>query len=312
MSGKTDMKKKFNDTLLQLAREDRGVIIINSDSQKVAGTAGFAAEFPERSYNVGIAEANMASVAAGFATFGKMPVINSFTAFMTRRCFDQITISLAYAGLPAMLVGTNPGIASELNGGTHMSFEDVGIMRLLPGMTILEPADGIQLEQMMREAILSRKLVYFRLFRGMAPNLYGEDYRYVPGKGDIMREGKDVTLIGSGMTVAWCLEAADLLALEGIQAEVVNMHTIKPLDEELVTEEARKTRKIVTVENSSIMGGLGGAVAEVVSEKCPVPVKRIGVADRFGEVGDLEYLKHTFGLDAQSICESVREFVGNG
>lgn len=311
MSNKTDMKQKFNDTLLQLAREDPAVITINSDSQKVSGTAGFAREFPDRSFNVGIAEANMTSVAAGFATFGKMPVINSFTAFMTRRCFDQITISLAYAGLPAMLVGTNPGISSELNGGTHMSFEDVGIMRLLPGMTILEPADALQLEQMMREAIQSRKLTYLRLYRGLAPDLYQENYRYTPGKGDIMRFGKDVTIIGSGMTVAWCLEAADLLMQEGISAEVVNMHTIKPIDRDLVVEEAIKTKKIVTVENASILGGLGGAVAEAVSETFPVPVKRIGVADRFGEVGDLEYLKRTFGLDPLSICNSVLEFINH-
>lgn len=309
MPDKTDMKKKFNDTLLEIARADKDVILINSDSQKVSGTACFAKEFPDRAYNVGIAEANMTSVAAGFATFGKMPVINSFTAFMTRRCFDQITISLAYAGLPAILVGTNPGVSSELNGGTHMSFEDVGIMRMLPGVTVLEPADAVQLEQAMKEAAASRRLTYLRLFRGMARDLYGEDYHFIPGKGDVLREGSDVTLIGSGMTVAWCLEAAELLKEDGISAEVINIHTVKPIDRELIIREANKTGSIVTVENSSILGGLGSAVTEVVSEFCPVPVKRLGVADRFGEVGDLEYLKRIFGLDPESIRSSVKEFV---
>lgn len=309
MQTKTEMRKVFNDTLLEIAKENPDVVVINSDSQKVSGTGVFAREFPERIYNVGIAEANMTSVAAGFSSFGKIPVINSFTAFMTRRCFDQITISLAYAHLPAILVGTNPGISSEVNGGTHMSFEDVSIMRTLPGVTVVEPSDAVQLKQVMEDVINNKKLTYLRLYRGMAPDLHGEDYHYTPGKGDVLREGEDVTIIGSGMTVAWCMEAAGLLEKEGISATVIDMHTIKPLDTELIYKEALKGKRIVTVENASILGGLGSAVAETVSEFCPVPVRRLGVNDRFGEVGGLEYLKKTFGLDAESICKSVKEFV---
>lgn len=305
-----DMRKQFVSTLVAMAEDNPDIVLINSDSQKVCGTAPFEEAFPERSYNVGIAEANMVSVAAGFSAFGKIPFVNSFTSFMTRRCFDQITVSLAYAGLSAVLVGTNPGIASELNGGTHMSFEDIGIMRTLPRMVIVEPCDAVQLSAAMNDIVKIAQPVYLRLFRGKARLLHDEGYRFQLGHGDVLRAGRDVTIIGSGMTVAPCLDAAQLLEGHGIDARVIDLHTLKPVDAGLIIQAAKETGRLVTVDNHNVIGGMGSAVAEVVtSSDCPVPVKRLGVQDRFGEVGKLPYLEKVFGLDAESIAAEVSAFV---
>ena len=306
---KINMKECFDQALVDLGKKYPELVVIDSDSRKVLGTGLFAKEFPERAFNVGIQEANLVGVAAGMANMGKMPLVSAFTSFMARRAYDQTTISLAYSHLPAILVGINPGVASELNGGTHMCFQDVAIMRAMPGCEVVEPSDATQLTGVLEDAIKNRKLVYLRLFRGEMENIHGEGYQYEAGKGSVLREGSDVTVIASGMTAAWALEAADLLEKEGIRAEIVDIGSVKPIDRELVIAEAKKTGKLVTIDNGNVLGGIGGAVAEVVCDEFPVPVKRLGAQDRFGEVGKLPYLKKVFGLDPESICASVKEFV---
>lgn len=305
-----DMRERFAATLIELAKEDPDIVLINSDSKKYSGTASFETEFPDRSFNVGIAEANMVSVAAGMASFGKVPFVTSFTSFASRRCFDQVTISWAYSGLHGVMVGANPGVASELNGGTHMSFEDIGIYRTIPRMVILEPCDAIELAGAMHEIVKLRQPVYLRLFRGKAPVLHADDFQFHIGRGEVMMDGSDVTLISYGMTVSHCMEAAEKLKADHISARVLNLCTIKPIDADLIVKAAQETKKLVTVDNHNVIGGIGSAVAEVVtSSDCPVQVRRLGVQDRFGEVGKLPYLEKVFGLDPDSIADSVRDFL---
>lgn len=304
-----EMRKVYCDTLIELAEKDPRIVVINSDSMKVTMTKEFADRFSDRSFNVGIAEANMAGVAAGLATYGKIPVINSFTCFATRRCFDQITILVAYAGLNVKIVGNNPGLLSELNGGTHMSMEDIGIMRTLPGMLIEEPADAWQLKRSLAAIINHEGPVYLRLNRGVAEDIYSDNDTFELGKGDVLREGEDVAIFTAGFMVSQSLKAADMLEAKGIHATVVNLHTIKPIDAGLVIKLAKMTKAVVTVENHSVIGGLGDAVAKVLIENYPVRMKYIGVQDRFGEVGKRDYLMKVFGLSPEQVAQEVEKFV---
>lgn len=306
-----EMRKVYCESLMEAAEKDERIVLINSDSMKVTATAPFKEKFPERSLNVGIAEANMVGVAAGLAAYGKIPVVNSFTCFATRRCFDQIVISVAYAGLNVKIVGNNPGILSELNGGTHMSMEDIGIMRTIPNMTIVEPIDEWQLKKAIPVIMKHDGPVYLRLNRGVNDPVYNENYRFNLGKGDILKEGKDVAVVASGFMVLKSLRAAEILKSDGIDAAVVNIHTIKPIDSELLIDLANKTGIVVTVENHSIIGGLGSAVAEVLSENAPVRMKRIGINDCFGEVGNKNYLLERFDLTPEKIAAQIKSLVMN-
>jgi len=303
------MRKIFCDTLIALAKEDRRIVVLNSDSRQISGTQPFEDAYPDRIFNVGIAEADMVSVAAGLAACGKKPFIHAFGPFMTRRCFDQIVISLAYAHLSAILVGLSPGIMAEINGGTHQGYEDVAIMRTVPGMTIVEPMDGIQLRRMIPVLVSLNGPVYLRYFRGATKDFYPNNYEFRLGKADILKEGNDITLISSGIMIEFVLMAADILASRGIQARVLNMHTIKPLDKEEVIRAAKETRAILTVENHSVIGGLGSAVAETIGEECPVLMKRLGARDRFGEVGEMSYLRKVLGIDTENIVDSALKLV---
>lgn len=306
-----EMRKVYCEALIEAAEKDERIVLINSDSMKVTATAPFKEKFPERSLNVGIAEANMVGVAAGLAAYGKIPVVNSFTSFATRRCFDQIVISVAYAGLNVKIVGNNPGILSELNGGTHMSMEDIGIMRTIPNMTIIEPIDEWQLRKAVPVIMEHDGPVYLRLNRGINDPVYSENYKFNLGKGDILKEGKDVAVIASGFMVLKALRAAEILKSDGIDAAVVNIHTIKPIDSELLIDLANKTGTVVTVENHSIIGGLGSAVAEVLIENAPVRMKRIGVNDCFGEVGNKNYLLERFDLTPEKIAAQIKSIIMN-
>jgi len=304
-----EMRKIYCDTLIEMAERDPRIVLINSDSMKVTLTKEFVDRFPDRSFNVGIAEANMVGIAAGLATYGKIPVINAFTCFATRRCFDQIAISVAYAGLNVKIVGNNPGLLSEINGGTHMSMEDIGIIRTLPGMVIEEPADAWQLRQALHAIINHEGPVYLRLNRGVADDIYSDKDTYMLNKGDVLREGEDVAIFTTGFMVSQSLKAADLLKAKGINTTVVNLHTIKPIDSDLIIEVAKKTKAVVTVENHSVIGGLGDAVAKTLIENYPVRMKYIGVQDRFGEVGKKDYLMKAFGLAPEQIAQGVENFL---
>lgn len=302
------MRKIFCDTLIDLAKADERICIVNSDSRQISGTRDFEQAYPDRAFNVGIAEANMVGVAAGLAVSGKRPFVHAFGPFMTRRVLDQLTISLAYSKLNAVLVGLSPGIVAEINGGTHQSYDDIAAVRGIANTTIVEPFDGMQLRQMIPALLDLDGPVYLRYDRAVAPCFYGDDYRYQLGRADILRKGSDVTLISSGIMLTQCLEAAQILKENGIEARVLNMHTIKPIDQEAIIQAARETRGIITVENHNIIGGLGSAVAEVLAENYPAPMRRIGIRDRFGEVGNRAYLRQCLGIDTGDIVKAAMEW----
>ena len=308
MESKVEMRKIFCDTLIDLAKADERICIVNSDSRQISGTRDFEQAYPDRAFNVGIAEANMVVVAAGLAVSGKRPFVHAFGPFMTRRVLDQLTISLAYSKLNAVLVGLSPGIVAEINGGTHQSYDDIAAVRGIANTTIVEPFDGMQLRQMIPALLDLDGPVYLRYDRAVAPCFYGDDYRYQLGRADILRKGSDVTLISSGIMLTQCLEAAQILKENGIEARVLNMHTIKPIDQEAIIQAARETRGIITVENHNIIGGLGSAVAEVLAENYPAPMRRIGIRDRFGEVGNRAYLRQCLGIDTGDIVKAAMEW----
>ncbi|MBQ8898205.1 MAG: transketolase family protein [Clostridia bacterium] len=304
-----EMRAVYTEGLIQLAKNDDRIVLCESDLMGANGTKNFKKEFPERTFDVGIAEANMIGVAAGLAAGGKIPFANSFTPFATRRCLDQVTISCAYANLPVKIGGTDPGICAQLNGGTHMSVEDVALMRAIPNMTVFEPVDAEQMRQAIPQIAYNGKPTYIRIHRTAANTVFGPDYRFELGKADVLRDGTDTVIFCTGIMVIRALEAAEMLAAEGISAAVVNIHTVKPLDEKTVLEYAAKTRAVVTAENHSIVGALGGAVAEVLSEKCPTVMRRVGIKDRFGEVGKLSYLEKVMGMTPADIAAAAKEAV---
>lgn len=225
-----EMRKVYCDTMIALAKEDPRIVDVEADLTGAHGMKPFKAAYPDRSFNVGIAEANMVGVAAGLSACGKIPFVHSFATFASRRCFDQIAISVCYAGLNVKIVGSDPGVGAELNGGTHMALEDMGIMRTLPGMTVFEPTDSVQLRKALPAIVEHEGPVYIRLFRRQAENVFDDDYEFDLGKADLLRDGSDVTLIASGVCVANALQAAETLAQEGVSARVLNIHTIKPMD----------------------------------------------------------------------------------
>ena len=303
------LRETYVDLLIEYAAKDDRIVLLEADLSKAAGTGRFKEVYPDRLINVGIAEANMVGVAAGMSAMGKIPFTHTFTAFATRRCCDQVTLSVAYAGLNVKLMGSDPGVTAELNGGTHMSMEDVAIMRNIPGMTIYEPVDSAQLKKIFPQILAAPGPVYIRLLRRNAVKIFDDDQTFTLGKGTMIKEGKDVTIIDSGILVAEAVKAAEALKNEGIDAEVINIHTIKPLDEEMVIASAKKTGAVVTAENHSIIGALGGAVTECLSENYPVPVRRVGVNDHFGEVGLTDFLMEKYGLTAEHIVEEAKKAI---
>lgn len=304
-----EMRTVYCETMIALAKEDPRIVDLEADLTGAHGMKPFKAAYPERSFNVGIAEANMVGVAAGLSACGKIPFVHSFATFASRRCFDQIAVSVCYAGLNVKIVGSDPGVGAELNGGTHMALEDMGIMRTLPGMTIFEPTDSVQLRKALPAVARHEGPVYIRLFRRKAEKVFDEDYAFTLGKADLLREGSDVTIIASGVCVANALQAADMLAGEGVSACVLNMHTVKPVDAEAVLRAAEETGAIVTAENHSVIGGLGSAVAEVLAEGRPAPLERVGVKDHFGQVGKAPYLMGVFGIAPADVAKAARRAI---
>ena len=301
----TELRLAYSDSLIACAERDERICIVEADLMASASTQRFQQRFPDRTVNVGVAEANMVSVAAGLAAMGKIPFTHTFSPFAARRACDQVMISVAYARRNVKMVGSDPGVGAELNGGTHMCFEDIGILRTIPSMVIFEPTDSVQLKKVFPQIVAHDGPVYIRLFRKNAWSIYSENDTCALGKGNLLRPGKDVTLVASGILVKEVLEAAEMLAGEGVDAEVINISTIKPLDEEIILKSAAKTGCVVTAENANVIGGLGGAVAECVCANRPCPVRRVGVQDRFGEVGKLDYLQEALGLTAAEIAREA-------
>ncbi len=304
-----EMRKVMADWLENKMAEDDRTIVIDADLARANGTLELQKKFPDRALDVGIAESNMASVAAGLASYGFKPFIYSFCPFVTRRICDQVTISIVYAKQNVKIVGTDPGIAAAFNGGTHMTQEDVGVMRSIPKMVIFEPVDGDQLVKALPQIYDYEGAVYIRLFRKVPKKTFfaDEGYKFDLFKADVMQEGTDVTLFASGIEVKEAMEAAVLLKeRDGINAEVINVHTIKPIDKETVINSVKKTGCAVSCENHNIVGGLGSAISEVLVQNCPVPMEFVGTVDIFSEVGITDYLIKKYNMDAESIREKAK------
>ncbi len=309
MTDDRELRQALANALTKIADTDNRIVVLEADLMSCHATKVFKEAHPDRFVNVGIAEANLIGVAAGMATMGKIPFAYSFGPFATRRCYDQIFISVAYAKQPVKIVGTDPGVTAEANGGTHMPFEDMALMRAIPKMVCFEPTDAAMLEAAIPQIIDHKGPVYIRLFRKKAEHVYDAVPDFKLGKATKIRDGKDVTLIASGIMVSRALEAANVLKEEGIEAAVVNMHTWKPIDEEAIVDAVKGTGAIVTCENHATNGGLGSAVAEVVVEKCPAPVELVGVKDSFGEVGKNAYLSEKFGLTTKDIVSAAKRAI---
>lgn len=304
-----EMRQVLAEVLGKLMEKNEKIVVIDADLARANGTIGLRDKYPERAFDVGVAEQNMAAVAAGMAAYGFVPFIGSFTPFATRRICDQVTISIAYAKRNVKIIGSDPGVSAELNGGTHMSMEDIGVLRSIPGMVIFEPVDAVQLAKALPVIAEYDGPVYIRMFRKASPIVFNDDYSFELFKADLLKEGKDITLFASGIMVNEALKAAELLSAEGIAAEIVNIHTIKPIDKEAVVRSARKTGAVVTCENHNVIGGLKSAVAEVLSEEYPVPIKAVGVQDHFGEVAKMDYLKKKYHMTAEDIVKAAKEAI---
>lgn len=300
-------RESFGETVTALAAEYPEIVVLDADLAAATKTGIFKKAYPERFFDCGIAECNMVGVAAGLATCGKIPFAASFAMFSAGRAFEQVRNSVGYPKLNVKIVGSHAGISVGEDGATHQCCEDIALMRTIPGMTVIVPADDIEARACVRAAYEFEGPVYMRFGRLATPVINDhEDYEFKIGRGVVVREGSDVTIIACGLMVAEALEAAEALAADGIDAEVINMHTIKPLDERLVVASAKKTGRVVTAEEHSIIGGLGEAVASVLAEQHPVPMRRVGVRDVYGESGPAVDLLHKYGLDADGIEAAVR------
>ena len=300
-----EMRAVYAGCLAELMEQDRHVCVLDADLSKASGTRNLYERFPKQMFDCGVAEQNMASIAAGLSSYGFKPWIETFTPFATRRICDQMAISISYAKRNVKIVGTDPGISAELNGGTHMSLEDVGVVRSIPGMVIFEPVDAVQLRAAMPVLNAYEGPVYMRMFRKELPDVFPADYRFDLFKADVMREGRDLSIFVTGFLTKDVVEAAEQLKAEGIDCEVINVHTIKPIDRETVLASARKTGAVLTVENHNIIGGLHSAVLEALAEE-KIPVVPVGVPDRFGEVGKIPYLRKVMGMTMEDILAAAR------
>ncbi len=302
-----EMRNVYCSTLIELAEKDDRIVVLDADLMKSMGMIPFKEAFPDRAFDVGVQEANMIGVAAGLSATGKIPFAHSFASFATRRCFDQIFLSCGYAKLNVRITGSDPGVTAAFNGGTHMPFEDMGILRNIPDVTILEPVDTVMLKNLLEQLVEPYGVFYIRLLRRNPIRIYEEGSTFEIGKGVQLKDGKDVTIFATGIMVAEALKAAESLAQEGISARVVNIFTLKPIDKEMIIKCAEETGAIVTAENHSIINGLGSAVAEVLVESVPVPMERIGVRDLFGEVGSVDYLIERFEMTSSDIVAKVKK-----
>lgn len=304
-------REGYGDGLLELGKEFDNLIVLDADLAEATKTCVFKKEFPERHIDCGIAESNMMGVAAGMSVTGKVPFASSFAMFSAGRAFEQVRNSIGYPHLNVKIGATHAGISVGEDGATHQCNEDIALMRTIPGMVIINPSDYVEAKAAVRAAYEWEGPCYLRFGRLAVPVINDrEDYKFEIGKSVTLREGKDVTIIASGLTVSTSLDAAEMLSQEGIEARVINMHTIKPIDKEAVVNAAKETGKIVTVEEHSVIGGLGSAVCDVLCENYPVKVKKIGINDVFGESGPAVELVAKYGLDGAGIYKMVKEFLG--
>ena len=304
-------RESYGNALAELGKINDKVVVLDADLAGATKTGVFKKAFPERFFDCGIAEGNMAGIAAGLAATGMVPFMSSFAMFAAGRAFEQVRNSIGYPHLNVKIGATHAGISVGEDGATHQCNEDIALMRTIPGMVVISPSDDVEARAAVMAAAEYEGPVYLRFGRLAVPVINDTpEYKFEIGKGIVLKEGTDVTLVATGLTVSNTLEAAEMLAKDGINAKVINIHTIKPIDEELIVAAARETGKVVTIEEHSVIGGLGGAVCEVLSEKCPVPVKRIGVQDEYGQSGPAADLLHHYKLDAEGIYGQIKEYLG--
>ena len=303
-------RDSYGNALVECGKENPNLVVLDADLAEATKTGIFKKAFPERHIDCGIAESNMVGIAAGLASTGKIPFVSSFAMFVAGRAFEQVRNSVGYPHLNVKIGATHAGISVGEDGATHQCNEDIALMRTIPGMVVINPSDDVEAKAAVKAAMEHEGPVYLRFGRLAVPVINDKpDYKFELGKGVVLREGKDVTIIATGLCVSETLAAADKLAADGISAKVINIHTIKPLDEELVVAAAKETGKVVTVEEHSVIGGLGSAVCDCLSEKAPTPVLKIGVNDVFGESGPAVKLLTKYGLDAEGIYNKVKSFV---
>ncbi|MHB8065400.1 MAG: transketolase family protein [Ruminiclostridium sp.] len=307
MGEKIATRNAYGKALAEVGTNDKKIVVLDADVSTCTMSCIFGEKYPDRFYNVGIAEANMVGIAAGMATCGLKPFVNAFAMFATGRVFDQIRNSVAYPELNVKIVGTHAGLTVGEDGATHQCLEDIALMRSIPGMTIICPADGNETREAVKAIVNYDGPTYLRLGRGVLDTVTDmPDYKFEIGKAIKMRNGSDVTIIATGIMVAMALKAAEELVNEGIEARVLNFNTIKPLDKEAIIKAAFETGAIVTAEEHNVLGGLGGAVSEVVTENMPVPVIKVGTQDTFGRSGNADVLLKIYGLTPSNIAESAR------
>lgn len=303
-------RESYGHALVELGKEHEDLVVLDADLAAATKTAMFKKEFPERHVDCGIAECNMIGIAAGIAATGRVPFASSFAMFAAGRAFEQVRNSVGYPHLNVKIGATHAGISVGEDGATHQCNEDIALMRTIPGMVVINPSDDVEARAAVRAAYEYQGPVYLRFGRLAVPVINDRpDYRFELGKGIVLREGKDLTIFATGLEVSESLAAAELLAADGIQAKVVNIHTIKPLDEELVVAAAKETGKVVTVEEHSVIGGLGSAICDVLCEKCPTSVKKLGVQDVFGESGPAVKLLEKYRLDAKGIYQDIKAWL---
>ena len=303
-------RNSYGNALVELGNEHDNLVVLTADLAAATMTGTFAKAHPDKHINCGIAEANMTCIAAGLAATGKVPFASSFAMFSAGRAFEQVRNSIGYPHLNVKIGATHAGVSVGEDGASHQCNEDIALMRTIPGMVIINPADDVEARAAVKAAYEYEGPVYLRFGRSAVPVFNDEaTYKFEMGKGIVLREGKDVTIVATGITVPASMEAAEMLAKDGIDAEVINIHTIKPLDEELIIKSATKTGKVVTAEEHSIIGGLGSAVCDCLSENHPTPVFKIGMRDKFGESGSAAELLHKYLLDAEGIYNQVKDFV---
>ncbi len=303
-------RESYGNALVECAEDFPDMVVLDADLAGATKTGVFKKAYPDRHIDCGIAEANMTGIAAGLATCGKIPFISSFAMFAAGRNFEQVRNSIGYPHLNVKIGATHAGVTVGEDGATHQCNEDIALMRTIPGMTVIVPSDDVEAKAAVRAALEYKGPVFLRFGRAAVPVINDRpDYKFEIGKGQKLTDGSDVTIIATGICVDSALGAAKLLEADGVKAEVINIHTIKPIDKDIIIESAVKTGKVVTVEEHSVIGGLGSAVCDVLCENHPVPVKKIGVQDVFGESGTAAELVHKFGLDAEGVYNTVKAFI---
>lgn len=300
-------REVYGDTLAELGASNKDIVVLDADLSGSTRTSVFAKKFPDRFFNMGVAEADMMGTAAGLASCGKIAFASTFAIFATGRAWEQIRQSIAYPKLNVKIVASHGGITVGEDGASHQALEDIAIMRAIPNMTVVVPCDGIEIRSIIHEIIKYNGPVYVRVSRTKFPVILPDDYKFTIGKGVVVRDGKDAGIIANGLMVSHAIEAANILQKDDIDIRVINMSTIKPIDRDLIAEAAKETGAIVTAEEHSIIGGLGEAVAGVIAEECPVPMKRVGIKDVFGQSGTAEELLRHYKLMPEDIADAVRE-----